>query len=201
MLTPATNTVPINISSPWLKTLSWLLFILTFKYDTPHAVKGDKSYDCESCHFASHNLDRFCNWCKPGSRKWESNDLSLAAMSHQISVTHSLCSRHILVRSTSRETYFLCFFFQHSMRSKAPVFLGRKKKYLAACKKKITSPATQAMSVQHDQHGARFKKCLRVYLGYSKFKSWKKFSSSCLKKIKKNEKPIERALGHFKMLN
>ena len=110
MLTPATNTVPINISSPWLKTLSWLLFILTFKYDTPHAVKGDKSYDCESCHFASHNLDRFCNWCKPGSRKWESNDLSLAAMSHQISVTHLLCSRHILVRSTSRETYFLWFF-------------------------------------------------------------------------------------------
>ena len=92
------------------KTLSWLLFILTFKYDTPHAVKGDKSYACESCHFASHTLDRFCNWCKPGSRKCKSNGLSLVAMSRQISVTHSLCSRHILVRSTSRETYFLCFF-------------------------------------------------------------------------------------------
>ena len=91
------------------KTLSWLLFILTFKYDTPHVVKGDKSYDCESCHFASHNLDRFCDWCKPGSRKCKSNDLSLVAMSHQISVTHSLCSRHILVRNTSRETYFFVF--------------------------------------------------------------------------------------------
>ena len=119
------------------KTLSWLLFILTFKYDTPHAVKGDKSYDCESCHFASHDLDRFYNRCKHGSRKCKSNDLSLVAMSRQISVTHSLRSRHILVRSTSRETYFLWFFFQQSLRSRRLFFLGRKEKYLAACKKKL----------------------------------------------------------------
>ena len=134
MLTPATNTVPINISSPWLKTLSWLLFILTFKYDTPHAVKGDKSYDCESCHFASHNLDRFCNWCKPGSRKWESNDLSLAAMSHQISVTHSLCSRHILVRH-GKLIFFV--FFQHSLRSRRLFFEGERRNISRPVKKKL----------------------------------------------------------------
>ena len=33
------------------KTFHWLLFILTFRNDTPHEVKDDKSNDCKSCHF------------------------------------------------------------------------------------------------------------------------------------------------------
>ena len=68
------------------------------------------------------------------SRKWKSNDLSLAAMSHQISVTHSLCSRHILVRH-GKLIFFV--FFQHSLRSRRLFFEGERRNISRPVKKKL----------------------------------------------------------------
>lgn len=116
------------------KTLSWLLFILTFKYDTPHAVKGDKSYDC---HFASHNLDRFRNWCKT-----EVESANQITSDFDRNVTLTISHALIVLTPYFGEKYvtgnlFSLFFPDIACVAEACFFLGRKEKYLAVCKKKL----------------------------------------------------------------
>ena len=119
MLTPTTNAVPINITSPWLKPLVDYCSFLPLNMTHHMQLKVIKAT------IANLAILRRMTWIvstTDANTEVESANQMTSASSPCRHMAPYGVRRHILARITSRETCFLCFFSQHSLRSRRLFF-------------------------------------------------------------------------------
>ena len=135
MLTPATNTVPINITSPWLKPLVDYCSFLPSNMTHHMQLKVIKAT------IANLAILRRITWIVSATDANPEVESAIKWPQPRRHVTSNISHALIVLTPYFSEKYvtgnlFSLIFFQQSLCSRRLFFLGRKEKYLAACKKK-----------------------------------------------------------------